>query len=622
VNGPRRWARLGTALFGALAFTVAVAAGAESPDPHTVLGRHYEAVGGLENLKDERSVHLEATLSIAGLSGSIAHWEISHDRRRTEIDMKILTQTMGDNGTVRWEVDSNGKLRIEQDENELARRDVEIRLAKYGHLDPESDVFTLALEGLATVEGEECHVLKITNSLESTVRTWFIGTSNYLLRKSITARLDGEQHALFSDFRRVGELLIPFVEEEEILPIGQKQTLSITKYESNPAIDASLFEPPGEDVRDFAFTAGGHSEVIPFEFIGDHIFVKVIVDCVESRWILDSGASVSVIDPAFADELGLESGGSMKGQGAGHAVDVTFVTLPGMRVGGIEFAEQQIASIEFSELLRSVYELEVTGILGYDFLSRFVSRIDIGEETLTVYDPDHFTYEGDGEVVDAPLRGNIFAVPVTLDDRFEGRWTLDLGASGLSMSHSFGREHGFLDRKGIIGAGFGAGGRIEGRASRYDNIKVGGHEIGKPIISMPTSEVEGAFRSAEISGNLGNDLFRRFVLYLDYGHQQVIFEKGADFETEFPLQKGGLSAWRTDTGAYELYFVSPGTPADQAGLEEGDTLLSINGIDVEHLGGLLAIRDLMRKDVDTTYRITVRRDGVRSDHELTLRDLF
>jgi C-terminal processing protease CtpA/Prc len=112
------------------------------------------------------------------------------------------------------------------------------------------------------------------------------------------------------------------------------------------------------------------------------------------------------------------------------------------------------------------------------------------------------------------------------------------------------------------------------------------------------------------------------VLYLDYARQQIIVERGADFDTEFPRTKSGLQVVLSDDGEWETYFVSPGTPADKAGFEIGDVVESINGIDVEHLGGLIALRKLMRGEAGTKYEFGVRREGKEKTLKLTLRDLF
>ena len=225
-------------------------------------------------------------------------------------------------------------------------------------------------------------------------------------------------------------------------------------------------------------------------------------------------------------------------------------------------------------------------------------------------------------MLDAPLRGNIFAVAATVDGEYGGAWTLDLGAGGVSFHYPFAEKNGLLDRDGIEGIGFGAGGRIPWRLSEYETIEFGGHVVEDPRIGTPTGEVIGAFGGVETTGNLGNRLFRHFVLYLDYERQRVIVEEGDDFGREFPTDGSGLQVWRSDGDEVEVLFVSPGTPADEAGFEDGDVIESVNGIGVEHLDGLVAIRALMREESGTKYVFGIRRDGEPKELKLKLRDLF
>jgi hypothetical protein len=589
-----------------------------------VLARHYEALGGFDRVKAVETVHLEGTLSVAGLEGTVHHWEARPDRSRTEVDLVVLTQVVGDNGDVAWEVDMNGKLQIEQDENALARREAEVRLQLFEHMDQESGFFTITLEGTEQVEDADCYVIRVTNSIEPTELRWYIDTSDFMMRKSVTARPDVQEHALLSDFRNVDGVLHSFRQDSEILPIGQKHVMVTTYLETNVDIDPALFDPPADDARDYAFTNGGSSVDVPFQFIERHIFLPVTVDCDESLWVLDSGASASVIDRGYAESLGLELSGEIKGQGAGNTVDVAFATLPPFGVRGIEFEEQQIAVIELAGLFSSTSDLDVRGILGYDFLSRFVTRVDYANEMLTFYEPSEFNYEGGGTVLDAPLSGNLFGVEATVDGIHGGQWMLDLGAGGMTFHAPYAKEHDLASREGIYGVGFGAGGRIMHHRSRYETVEFGGHTIENPRISMAgyDERTEGAFAGHEKTGNLGNTLFRHFVLHLDYENQQVIVEKGDDFGTEFPWDKSGLQLWRPDE-ACEVLYVSPGTPAEDAGFQEGDSVLTINGIAVDHFGGLLSLRAMLREEPGTEYLFEVERDGKkRKELRLVLRDLF
>jgi S1-C subfamily serine protease len=153
-------------------------------------------------------------------------------------------------------------------------------------------------------------------------------------------------------------------------------------------------------------------------------------------------------------------------------------------------------------------------------------------------------------------------------------------------------------------------------------MELAGHAVDDAWITVPAGEVVGAFSNTELTGNLGNTLFRHFVLTLDYERQQVIVEPGDDFAREFPHGKAGLGMWRPEGDEIKVLYVSDGTPADEAGFKEGDTVVSINGIAVEHFDGLVAIRALLRERAGAQYTFGVLRDGVPMELRLTLRELL
>ena len=599
--------------------------GEDVTDPYEILERHYEALGGLDKLKAEKTQYSEGSIVIegTGLEGSIKIWTEVPKKERQEVDLKILKQTSGDNGQFRWEVDTNGKLQIRRDEPTLQRRRVRELMETYDHLNPRSDNFSLGFEGVEKVDDIDCYVVTIKNSINEDVIRQYIKVDTFLLEKSIVKEPDVERHTRFLDYREVNGLKRSFRQEMEILPIGQKMTIQLTRFESHIEIEPSVFEPPGEDVKDYRFIDGESAENVPFTFLADHIFIPVNMKGKERLWALDSGASISVVDSAFAAELGLKAEGDIKGSGAGNTLQFSFVDLPPFRMKGIEFNEQKAASAGFLKpYAHRHFGFEVVGILGYDFLSRFVTRIDYASETLSFYDPDAFEYRGDGVVLEAPLMGNTFSLPVTVDGTYSGTWSLDLGAGGVSFHYPFADEHGFLDLEGIDGLGFGAGGESGKRTVEFQTIEWAGFTIRNPLIGMPLEQGEGAFRRRELVGNLGNSLFRHFVLYLDYERQQVIVEKGENFEHDFPRDKSGLQIVLNDDDAVEIVFVAPDTPAAKSGLEKGDIIESINGIGTQYLGGLLAVRDLLRKEAGTKYTFVVTRKSGTKELTLKLRDLY
>ena len=262
--------------------------------------------------------------------------------------------TMGDDGTTAWELDPNGKLRIEQDPGALARREAAKRLANYEHLDPASDAFAVSLDGVEEIDGVDCYVVRVASTDGSMENVWFLDASDFLMRKSIEIRPDDRQFTDYSDYREVDGVLHAFTHDMEIQPIMQQQRMVTTLLETNVDTDPALFAPPQEGARDFRFADGATSVEIPFQFLERHIFLPVTLEGEERLWVLDSGASSSVIDREFAQDLGLTMSGEVVGQGAGNTVDVAFSTLPPFNVGGIEFEEQQVAVIDFVDLFQRI----------------------------------------------------------------------------------------------------------------------------------------------------------------------------------------------------------------------------------------------------------------------------
>ena len=612
----------GCALAGLLVLGAAAGAPAQGSltDPYEILEAHYEAIGGLELLKAEKTRYFEATLSLFGLEGQVREWQQKPIRQRQEVDLGIIRQTTGDSGEYAWMVDSNGKLQVMKDEATLKRRKVDALLASFDHIRRDSEHFVLTLEGTEGVGGKACYVLHLANTVDGNTRTYYVGTDDFLMYKSITREADHESHTLFSDFREVAGLTIAFRQDIELLPLGQKQTVTIVKYESNPPIDEEIFQPPGAGPKDYRFTSGTSAENIHFDYVGDHLFIDVTINCDRRTWLIDTGASVSVIDAAYAEELGLETAGNLKGYGAGSTVEATFTEVPPFGVEGIEFDSQKVAVLAIRDLLRRA-GLDVVGILGYDFLSRFVVKIDYANELLSFYDPEGFEYSGGGEVVDRPLRDRFFVVPIIVDGVYSGDWTLDIGAGGSSFFFPFAEQHGFTEREGVEYLSGGAGGYRPSKVLRFGTLEIAGFTLEDPLISTPL-QTGGALGSTEGTGNLGNSVLRHFVVYLDYERQHVVLEEGADFGKDFPSDRSGLALTVGENDDIEVFYVSPGTPAERARLQPGDIIRSVNGIPVGLFDGLLAIKELLRAEAGTEYRLEVEREGENRFVKLKLRDLL
>jgi len=596
-------------------------------DPFEILNAHYESVGGLENLRAEKSTYFEAQFVLVGtgLEGPFKQWSKSPVQSRQELDLKVFKQTSGDDGSVGWVVDTNGKLKILRDDETNINRELTRLMAEFAHLDPDSEHFTVTCEGTADLDGVMCYVIKITNNLNVSELKYFINQETFLMEKSIIYGTDGgETHNAFSDYREVDGILRAFSQRTETVPTHQVQEITLAKLETNIELDDSLFSPPEEKVDDFRFTSGNRSTDVDFLFHENHIYMYVTVNCDRQLWILDSGAGATVIDNLYAEELGLASEGTIKGQGVSNTLDMGLVMMPGLSVEGIEIAEQRAVSVDLQGIFGQLMDLDVKGILGYDFMSRFVSKIDYANEKISFYHPDHFTYAGEGVVIDAPLNNqNMFTVPMTVEGKYSGQWRFDTGANGSGFHHDFSITNGFTERHGVERQAFGAGGSHITRRVQFSGANIAGFDLPPLEISVPMEAGHGAMAEKSMIGNLGSNVFRHFVVYLDYERQQIIFEKGDDFGKSFPTDNSGVQIWYPGgEKQMEIRFIAPGTAGEKAGLQVDDRILAVNAIPVEQLNGLHAFRVLMHAQPGTAYDVSILRDGQKLELTLVLEDPF
>jgi len=595
----------------------------EISDPYEILDRYFNAVGGLERLKAEQVSYSEGTLALAGMEGTIKIWSQVPNRNRIEVALGPLNIIQGDNGEHEWTLDQNGKVQIvtNPDEATIKRRRVRQLISEYAYADRESDIFTVNFDGIEKVEDKDCYVVRITNNINVDYFTLYINTKTFLREKTVFGEDVQSRDVFYGDYREVEGLTVPFWTQEVLHATGQPQEVTFTEYRSNPEVDPVIFEPPEQGAKDYQFVKGDRAENIPFKYIGKHIFIPVIVNGRERLWVLDTGASITVLTDTFANELGLEREGDLKGQGAGGTVNASFATLPPFNVQGIQFKEQIVAIIDMRELIRRV-GVDIAGILGFDFLSRFVTKIDFANELVSFYEPETFEYTGDGKVLDIHLEQSSFEVATTLDGVHSGSWLFDIGAGTTNLDGRYALREGYADKKGVIGLAHGAGNEFQIKQVKCDSIQFAGYTVYEPIVNFNYGGTDTTFTADRIGG-LGNTLFQHFVIYCDYGREQLIVEKGDKFNQPWPLDNSGLQLyWGDDLKQIAVLLVAPDTPAEKAGFLKDDIIKTVNGIDVALFDGINAVRKLLTTDAGTNYEFGISRAGEGKTLKLKLADLY
>jgi hypothetical protein len=99
------------------------------------------------------------------------------------------------------------------------------------------------------------------------------------------------------------------------------------------------------------------------------------------NFAVDTGASMSVITPAAARRSGITGGKPARAHGAHGSMNATVSRLRSLRIGEIEVRSLQVAVVSLATLNRQT-RLNLGGIIGYNFLRRYLVTIDYPRRTI------------------------------------------------------------------------------------------------------------------------------------------------------------------------------------------------------------------------------------------------
>ena len=306
-------------------------------DLDTLLAKHLEALGGRERVLSIRSVVTESDMEIkgAGMKGSMTSWSLKPCLSYLEYTLGFFNVRQGFDGSRSWSIGPNGKLQFQQDENSVRRQATTCIINDFTYtLQPE--LLDISIAKPDTALGTLCEVVLLfpQNGIESSL---YIDPVTFLIRKITLHDRSGTIEQTFHDYRDVDGIMFPFRTVTHMVAMGQVIEVRVKSISVNSSIDPAIFLPPGTDVSDYRFTTGSSSENIPFTYRSQHIYIPLKLEDSDKEliFLLDSGASMTVIDSTLAASIGLESGGKIAGAGAGGMADFHMTRIKGFSSQGI-----------------------------------------------------------------------------------------------------------------------------------------------------------------------------------------------------------------------------------------------------------------------------------------------
>lgn len=349
---------------------------------------------------------------------------------------------------------------------------------------------------------------------------------------------------------------------------------------------------------------------IPFEqLIGGVILLKAQLDNFPDtlNFILDTGSSGISLDSTTAEYLKLKPVPTNKTiRGVAGIKNVSFLYnhqlhINGMAVDSLDF------HINDYEILNEVYGERVDGIIGYSLLKRYIVKVNYDSLKIEFFSRGTFRYPKDGYLF-KPLLNTLPVTSLRLKDErtANARFLFDIGAGLCMMLNSdFVHDSSLIKRKRKYykKQAEGLGGKLDMDLTVIKEVKIGPYKFRKVpvLVFIDTYNVTSY---PFLGGLVGNDVLRRFNIILNYPKRDIHLSPNSHYDEPFDYSYTGIELYHVDNTII-IGDVAKGSPAEAAGLKEGDIVVAVNADFSQNLSAYkIALQQTKEK-----VKIIVRRNG-------------
>ena len=417
--------------------------------------------------------------------------------------------------------------------------------------------------------------------------TWYIDATTWLPLKSVRPGDDSEITTTYEEWSDTGAIRTPLradISETE-KPDYQLRQTSLRFASSIPP---HTFRDPKPGPPDAVLQPD--APPIPFTMEMAHIVFKArLNDSEPIGFLLDTGADENVINTPRLAEFGLKPYAKSEATGGGGSAEYDYASGATFTLPGVELSHQHVAVVDQTGLERAL-GIPLGGLLGFDFISRFVVEIDYEKKVITLHDSKTWQYAGNGYIVSVTFDNGIpftnGSISVGPKKDIPGYFVIDFGAQEtMTLTSPFvkandlvnlAQTNGFVNRPAGLENQFFSQSNVRGRIDRL----VLGKMVEQSIPVNMSVNTKGAYASANFSGTIGESIYRRYHVFLDYARNRVILEPTAEAHAPFPERKTyGLTiiASEPDLHTYTVTAVRAGSQAEKDGFQKGDVIAALNG---------------------------------------------
>ncbi len=588
------------------------------------------ASGGRDAMLADTLVHRKGRLVAEGLRGTFDQWSAGPGRLLEETNLGGTRERAGLADTIGWRTDLTTRKVTPLEGKDLEALRAEAWFAAEQWARDDQGGGHVRMGQTAYASGRSQVSLEITPPVGPMKTLWFDTETGLITR--ITHHRDQyawDEYYSAWKLRAGRKRWTVAVEGDSARFAAGFVRHDVDSVRAEAPRDPAAFQPPASGTKPVTWLKTKGVARIPFHYRRGHVWIRASINgSAPADFILDTGCTMTALDEIWSRSIGLETEGAMAAQGVGGIGTGGWSRIRSLKVygangDGVEVPNLRAAVLGLTDTMERFDWDDTAGLVGYDFLSRFVVTIDFDQQVVTLRDPATFTYTGTGRPVPFTLHAGIPTVDVTLNGTCRGRFIVDVGnatpmavnAEQVDACRLFGGN-----RKEVQHWVGGIGGAFPETVCRLDSVSVGPFSWPEPVAGLTLHHLGGA-GSREIQGNLGTSVLDRFVCTFDYARGTLWLQPGARFAARESFSRSGLFLVRWSGRVY-IAGVVRHSPAADAGFKVRDVVKAVDGKPVERWTPEQLLALFRDGTVGTTVVVTVERDLRDQDIELTLADVL
>ncbi len=409
-------------------------------------------------------------------------------------------------------------------------------------------------------------------------------------------------------------------------------------------------------------------EKVKFQLINNLIIIPLEVNGSKLSFILDSGVSKPILfNLAEQDSIQINkvSEITINGLGSGEPIKALSSKENRFRLGAAQNNAQRLyVVLDRDKNFSPNLGIPIHGIIGYDIFRDFIVDINYSKKVLRLYRPGSYEHKPDKKKEVIPLHvinkkayvdGFVFLenkkkVPLKLlvdSGSSDALWLFESDSIAVPNKH----YDDFL--------GSGLNGSVFGKRSMVKGIQIGNFFLKDAKTSFPDMvHFDQIMNLGGRNGSLGGEVLKRFNMVFDYRGGTITLKKNSNFNKAYQYNMSGIEIQHDGLryiseritnrkrqeeedsesfGNVQLLFetqtrlslvpeiivsgIRAGSPAKDAGLQEGDVILAVNGKKV-HSYKLQEIMFMLNEREGKRVRLLIER--ANSDMTITyeLKNMF